>query len=334
MLFSLSALPGIFSQANVDRCFALVIRGFYKEAEIFPVLFRSLELYWPLLHWDVIVVLDDDEKDRRMAEIFPGWVTTIYQPFPAHYDRYFTTHQSAGYVWAQAALLMLDFYTEAKYIAFADPDTVLTVQARTDMFFAEVDTLDPRDACRSFRPVVHGMSNEYARSIWGDYQLPNRLLGLTIEAPNFMHNFPIILVREHVTEVREYVIRRVNDIGLVHRLLIATFIELVTPFEDAFFALHVSAAIQFLLGIEGAPLVESCNYQETRDGLGELNQSRTEERCVRQALRQLRNFYSFARRTGAMNRSGQALPSGIDILGKHQISMDVPPRCVRMDYRR
>eukprot|EP00929_Paragymnodinium_shiwhaense_P042783 TRINITY_DN22083_c0_g1_i6.p1 TRINITY_DN22083_c0_g1~~TRINITY_DN22083_c0_g1_i6.p1 ORF type:complete len:225 (-),score=22.99 TRINITY_DN22083_c0_g1_i6:254-928(-) len=161
----------------------MVVRSHSGETSQLLLLLRSVEMYWPLAKWGVVVVLDDDPFDAALALTLPSFVRVVLEPEPPGWDAFievrrrmqgmetaestrenFTTwslaKSSKGYVRAQWSQLNVDSYSTADFIAWMDTDTVLFTYVTPSLLFETMtaDMYGQLDKQRRLlnAPIGHG----------------------------------------------------------------------------------------------------------------------------------------------------------------------------------
>ncbi|CAK0849720.1 unnamed protein product [Prorocentrum cordatum] len=180
--------------ATVD----LVVRTYWKAAEMVQLLLRSVEFYWPLDSGRVLVILDDSPKDAATCELLPSWATCILDPRPEVYGAFsnFTralTTSLPGMLRKEMALLEADTYSSADYIAVLDADVVFVACGGPEILFA-----------REPQGVV---PMQYGRASGGPFRSVVKVMGLRWVA-EFMDSFPQVFHRRHFEACRHFLIDR------------------------------------------------------------------------------------------------------------------------------
>eukprot|EP00746_Dinoflagellata_sp_MGD_P029617 gnl/MRDRNA2_/MRDRNA2_170128_c0_seq1.p1 gnl/MRDRNA2_/MRDRNA2_170128_c0~~gnl/MRDRNA2_/MRDRNA2_170128_c0_seq1.p1 ORF type:complete len:443 (+),score=54.07 gnl/MRDRNA2_/MRDRNA2_170128_c0_seq1:29-1357(+) len=253
------------SVVHGEPCLALVIRSHSGEAQELLVLLRSAELFWPIDVWEVVVVLDaESSRDDRFVLLLPSWVRVVFEAPPNHFDAYFAIHRK-GYLRAQYSVFLLDHYTQARYIAFADADTIFSLPVDAEHLFEHLD----KDRGCGLKPVIFGERPE--EGFWHHFKPAAFLLGYDVDDPTFMVAFPFVVMREHFAEAR-------GDIQEIMASQVESFTRAGTlkpssdSFADAFFVLQYLSATQAIVAFEpnigrSTPLEAQAAIQEwVREG--------------------------------------------------------------------
>ena len=208
--------------AAIDAAFAalhrwprvdLLVRTFHGSAMFLPLLFQSIDAFWPHNIGRCLIVADafseTDEKVLAYRHLIPDWCELHYESVPPemiHNGRW--TMQWSNF-WA-------DNYTtpDAQFVAIADTDSFFTHKVTPDMYF------DARGR------VIHVLHPNYQRQFWDKDTLwwlgtkdemvaHNAEKGWTNDALlnelyplNFMQNLPQIYPVEAFAAFRDYTIAK------------------------------------------------------------------------------------------------------------------------------
>eukprot|EP00928_Gymnodinium_smaydae_P039220 TRINITY_DN26833_c0_g1_i2.p1 TRINITY_DN26833_c0_g1~~TRINITY_DN26833_c0_g1_i2.p1 ORF type:complete len:411 (-),score=81.03 TRINITY_DN26833_c0_g1_i2:268-1428(-) len=155
----------------------MLVRSHSGETAQLLLLLRSVEMYWPIEKWGVIVVLDEDPFDAALALTLPAFVRAFLEPPPSHWDAFAGVRrrmegvevpgstranfsdwdvaaESRGYVRAQWSHLNSDAYSDADFIAWVDTDCIFFTFVTPALLFSRDDAGSSAFVRRPSRPVV------------------------------------------------------------------------------------------------------------------------------------------------------------------------------------
>eukprot|EP00927_Polykrikos_kofoidii_P014095 TRINITY_DN16147_c0_g1_i1.p1 TRINITY_DN16147_c0_g1~~TRINITY_DN16147_c0_g1_i1.p1 ORF type:complete len:607 (+),score=78.30 TRINITY_DN16147_c0_g1_i1:181-2001(+) len=171
----------------------LLVRSHSGETSQLLLLLRSIEMYWPLGRWGVVVILDDDPWDAALALSLPSFVRVVIEPAPPRWDDFVAVRRkmegveskvssreafdtwhlakgSRGYVRAQWSQLIADRHSDAEFLAWIDTDCVLFTYVTPTVLFDK----RPDGAADSEGPFVlnavadpDGAGASKLRRFWG-----------------------------------------------------------------------------------------------------------------------------------------------------------------------
>lgn len=175
----------------------LVVRSYWKAAEMLLLLVHSLELYWPKEAGNVIVILDDTSEDAAVCRLLPAWIRCLLDPPPEVVETFSDATRALrtslkGMLTKELALLEVDKYSDADYIAVVDADTVFVTYGAPELFFARM-------------PSKQVLPIQYGRSSGGPFRNTVKVLGLGPWVAEFMDSFPQVFHRDHFHMCREYI---------------------------------------------------------------------------------------------------------------------------------
>lgn len=191
-----------------------VVRSHSGEIDRLLLLLRSVELFWPIGLWGVVVILDDDPFDAAVAALLPAYVKVVLEPPPPFWDDYVAVPRklngtdanargagsgSKGYVRSQWSQFVADLYSSADFIAWIDTDCVLYTYITPSILFDFVNgTYDT--SSMPWRPVIAGMDKPVM------YFPVIAILGWPWVC-EFMVGFPFVLRRDLFPLARKVIVQ-------------------------------------------------------------------------------------------------------------------------------
>lgn len=171
------------------------------------ILLRSLRLFWPREHLNLVIVLDDEsEEDHRFGEeVATIAVSYGLPPIKVVYETPSTAYET-GYDRQQWSMFWADNYTTATYVGFVDTDTLFTTRVH------------PGDLFECGRPLVLGVVGAEKATQWVSSSKTTALVLGKPEVMRGMTYFPVILKTSHLAKMRLDITERLN----------------ATSFDDAF----------------------------------------------------------------------------------------------------
>ena len=190
----------------------LMVRTTTFSVVILPLMFQSIELFWPKNIGRCIVVADELYKDRwQMRFSMPEWCELHFE--------YVLPEMAERGRWAmQWHDFWGDNYTSADYVAVADTDSYFTYKITPDVLFDAqgrvVMSID-KDFQRGLyeKDTVWWLGDQAAATAAANANMSHLLPNYPL---NFMQNLPIVMPTEMYPAFREYVMSRHRTDELTH----------------------------------------------------------------------------------------------------------------------
>ena len=179
----------------------LMVRTTTFSAMILPLMFQSIDMYWPRNIGRCIVVADELYKDRwQMRFTMPDWCEL-------HFEYVLPEMQDRGRWAMQWHDFWGDNYTSADYVAVADTDSYFTYKITPDVLFdaqGRVAMSIDKNFQRGLyeKDTIWWLGNESLANASGTAQMEHLLPYYPL---NFMQNLPVVMPTEMYAHFREYV---------------------------------------------------------------------------------------------------------------------------------
>ena len=188
----------------------LMVRTTTFSATILPLMFQSIELFWPRNIGRCIVVADELPKDRWQVPLsMPDWCEL-------HYEYVLPEMANRGRWAMQWHDFWGDNYTSADYVAVADTDSYFTYKITPDILF------DPQGRVRMSidKDFQRGLYDFDTKWWVGDNvsavaaATPNMAHLLRYYPINFMQNLPVVMPTELYPAFRQYIVSKHGNANL------------------------------------------------------------------------------------------------------------------------
>jgi len=180
-----------------------IMRTFSGYTTLVSYLLRSFDLFVPWRQLgDVIVVLDDNDKDRQYALTLPDDVKVYFEEEPMWLDEWGNEGQSPGlgvdrakrgYAIGLYSNWLSDRYSNADYICVLDPDMLFITKGSLPLMF------DWDDEQRIYKPIWLCRDTPEGYFIETSYNI----YGLGGDAPGCMFQLPVCIHRDTLRKVRQ-----------------------------------------------------------------------------------------------------------------------------------
>jgi len=179
--------------ATVD----LIVRSGSRDAGLLPILFRSIELFWPKGIGKIIVVLDKNEE-YLVRTLLPDYVSIFFEEFPPGVP---------GRLGNQLSNFWADNYTSADYIAVVDSDVVFNTKITPDQLFY-----------KDSEKLILIANKHWQQELWQPGN--DWWLGEEMYHGNFMVGLPVIYPRWVLPLFRKFVMERHGDLKYFDNVMI------------------------------------------------------------------------------------------------------------------
>ncbi len=171
----------------------LIPIGPAHEEEFRNLFLRSLKLFWPKSQTNLVMVLDEEMKNReKIAHALSNWTAGLNSTKIA-YNKPSRYYGRVGHDRQQLIMFWADNFTNADMVGFVDTDTLFVTVPDCEDLFEHED-----------KPVVIGVYGKPQTKYWSE--APSRTL-LSLgkrEAFRCMSYFPVIIKTKHLKEMREH----------------------------------------------------------------------------------------------------------------------------------
>ena len=215
-----AAIDAAFSSLNRWPRVDLLIRTFHGSAMFMPILFQSIELFWPRNIGRCLIVADAhsprDEQVLGLAALVPTWCELHYETIPPEMIRNGRWTMQWSNFWTDNYTTTTGDSTTAQphYVAIADTDSFFTHKVTPDMYFDKQNR------------IIHTVHPDFQRDFWdvdtlwwlggkdemlqynNRNSLPQNDILNELYPLNFMQNLPQLYPIEVFPAFREYTMAR------------------------------------------------------------------------------------------------------------------------------
>ncbi len=171
----------------------------YKEFQ--QQLLRSLLLFWPLQHLNMVIVLDQESRSTELETLIETHTKT-FNTCSIRYNKPNQFYGGQGHDRQQLIMFWADNFTSSEYVGFVDTDTLF------------VSPVDEEDLFENGKPVIIGLYGIGTTS-WQKKSVATANILLQGEVLRCMSYFPVIIKSKHLEELR-LLVKDIHGISFRH----------------------------------------------------------------------------------------------------------------------